>query len=125
MPLQLGCDPVPGDVDAPACLQLYELDIGSEPGEIDGKAGRGLLQPERLLDDIVTTEYANACAGNVSWGEERKTHDVVPVHMGHEHVDHHRLRFLGRHDAAAEGPRAAAHVACQVFRVPGLDLHAG
>ncbi len=122
--LELWGDLVSGNVGGPSSFQPYEFDIGRQPGEVDRKTGRGLLQPECLLDHIVTAEYANARAGDVGRGEKGKAHDVVPVHVGHDHVDYNRSGFPCRHDAAAEPSRAAAHVADKELRIPGFDLHA-
>ena len=113
VPLQLRRDFESGNVVTGAGPELHEFDIGGEPGKIHREAGRRLLQPERLLEHVVTAMDTDARPRNIGGGEEGKSHDMVPVQVGHDHVDDRRRRMDGtrqedaaRDDADTTGARA-------------------
>ncbi len=92
----------------------------------DRERRRGLLSPERFLEDLVPAVDVDAVARNVGRSEEREPHDVVPVHVRHEDVI--RLRRFGamtRHRLLAEGPHARTQVAQHVIGTPGFQFDAG
>src|SRR5690242_21682249 len=73
----------------------------------------------------MATVDANAIAANVRRREKREPHDVVPVHVGHEHmVGLRRARAVTRDRTLTERANARAEVAEHVFRGAGLDLDA-
>src|SRR5438067_3965237 len=62
-------------------LQGDELDTGTQRVKIDGKPRSRVLGAQRLAEHPVTAVYANPIAWNVSGGEKREPHDVVPVRV--------------------------------------------
>src|SRR5258706_5295343 len=78
-----------------------------------------------MLQHVVAAVDADLRAGDVRGAEEGETHDVVPVHVGHEDVHRGGLARLAGEHVHAERPRAAAHVADVVLVAGQLDLHAG
>src|SRR6266850_5229522 len=65
----------------------------------------------------------NPVAGHVRGREERETHDVVPMHMGHEDVVGLRRRSpMTRQDGLPEGSHAASEITQDVMRIAGLEL---
>ena len=76
-----------------------------ERGEIDGERRLLLLPAQRRLELRVAAVDEHAVAGDVGRREERQPHDVVPVHVRHEHVV--SLRAAGRGAPAPPGRTAA------------------
>src|SRR5438105_8702442 len=62
-------------------LQGDELDARAQRVKIDGKPRSRVLGAQRLAEHPVTAVYANPIAWNVSGGEKREPHDVVPVRV--------------------------------------------
>ena len=103
----------------------HELDVRRELVEGNRKAGRGLLQAEGLLEDLVAAVNPDAHAWHVGGPEKREAHDMVPMHVRHEHIHGRRPAGVAGQDVLAERPCAAAHVAHEIFVASGLELHAG
>ena len=110
---------------APARIERNELDGGAKGREIDGKRRRRLLAAQRRFEPRMSAIDVKAVAGDVSGAEKRQSHDVVPVHVGHEDVIRlRRRRVVARERRFAERPHAAAEIAQHVIRSAGLDLDA-
>src|SRR6516162_6144937 len=70
-----------GDLARPTGFEGYELDRRGERAKIYGKPRSRVLGTQRLFKHLVAPEDANSVPRNVSGGEKRETHDVVPVGM--------------------------------------------
>src|SRR6185369_9854057 len=102
----------PHDLVALPGFEPDEFDLRSELVELDRKIRGRMLPAERLLEHLVAAMNADLVARNIGRRKERESHDVIPVHMGHEHVVRARiLEASCSDDLVAERPRAGAHVA--------------
>ena len=100
--------------------------LGAERGELDREAGRGVLSAQRLLELGVAAVDPDPVARREGRHEERKAHDVIPVHVRHQDVVRLRLgRAVLGHRADGEFASAGAEVAEQVLGPARVDLDAG
>jgi hypothetical protein len=115
-----------GNVVRPIGLQGDELDGRAQRREVDRERRRCVLAAERLLELVMAAVDSDAIARDVGRGEERESHDVVPMHMGHQHiVGLRRTRSVARDRLHGELAGARAEIADQIVRPAGLDLDAG
>ena len=115
-----------GELVVAVRLQANEFDARTQCGEVDGERRRRLLPPQRGFEFRVRAVDADAIARPIRRREERESHDVVPVHVGHEDME--RLRRGGTvtgDDALAERTHAGSQVAEDEIRTAGDDLDAG
>src|SRR5215469_11246957 len=64
-----------------AGFEGHKLDRGGERAKIYRKPGSRVLGAQRFLKHLVTAEDANSVPRNVSGGEKREPHYVVPMGM--------------------------------------------
>ena len=83
------------------------------------------LPPEGVLDFGMAAVYDHAVAGYIGGRKEGKTHDVVPVQMGHEDmIGLRRPRPEAFQHRLAKRARPAAEVENHVLGSTGFHLHA-
>ena len=98
-------------VSAPG-LQFHELDRRSKRFEIHRERRVRLLALEGLAHRLVASMYPNDVPRNIGRREKRKSHDVIPVKMGHEYVEAiFFARSVLRQDAVAKLARSRSHIA--------------
>lgn len=111
------------DVVAPPRLQQNELDARGQTVERHRERGRRLLPPQGVLELGVTAVDADVVSRNVRRPEKGESHDVVPMHVGHEHVVGARA-IRPAHVARAETAHAASQVKDQWGGARRLHLNA-
>ena len=123
MKLQAGRDTHIADMLLFAGRQLNEFHVRGHLVEFNRKARWCLLQTEGVLKHVVTAMKADFRSGNIRRAEERKTHDVVPVHMRHENIYRCRSAMLSGQQVRTERTRAAAHVADVILVTAEIKFH--
>src|SRR6516162_6249287 len=76
-----------GDLANLAGFEGHELDRRGERAKIYGKPRSRVLGAQRLFERLVAAEDANSVPRNVSGGEKREPHDVIPMGMWQEDVE--------------------------------------
>src|SRR5882762_11760386 len=116
----------PCDLVAPPRLECNEFYRGPEAIERHRETGRVLLPAKRFFEIGVAAVNPDLVSGDVGRSEKRKTHDVVPVKMGLEHVEDVGLGgAVSAEYMISEDAYAAAEIAQYVFVITRIELHAG
>src|SRR5260370_25716137 len=107
-----------------AGLQGNELDNRAERVEIDGKPRSRVLGAQRLAQHAMAAVYADPITGDVSGGEKREAHDVVPVRVRQKYIESvFAAGTVLPQQPVAEFAHARAKVADHIFVAAGNDLH--
>ena len=114
-----------GNLARPTGFEGHELDRRGKRAKIYGKPRSRVLRAQRLFKLLVAAENANSVPGNVSGGEKREPHDVVPMSVRQEDVEAVLApAAMLAQNAIAELAYTAAEIAQYVFIAAGDDLDA-
>src|ERR1700752_5220564 len=94
-------------------FQVDELDVRRQSFPLDWKAWPRMLALKRFFEHAhrMTAMNANRVSLSIGGREKRKSHDVVPVHVGHKEIINLRPVAVRARHLFAVAAQARAHVA--------------